>query len=460
MFSDALRPPQPPPAIDSGVKRTTTPGGIDVVTVDRNSAHSSAVVAFRAGSRFETVATAGASAHLSKLLYHANASGKTNVSVTRDLLLSTSNRFAHASRETLTYGAEFSRDQTHSVVEQLAAIAQPLARPWEVEDTRSHVEHDSAQEDDGTGDHAPVLRDASDWRARARATVSFIIDNAHWVAFRSQALGKAPNPLEASADADALHAFRAQFVTRANSVVVGVAVDHDAFVAAADRAFGALPAGTRATPAAATRYVGGETHVEGSDDPLLLLALPSGALGTPAGHAAALLGEVLGRTPDRFTTKPRPGHGLTSRLNRRLGGQGAVVFADAFVRAYSDAGLFGVVVKTLAGHEKAIMQALAAELGSLARAPLADAELLGAKLRLKHSVLAATESAADRARFYAQQALFGSRVLCRNDWVAQIDSLSSADVQAAARAMLAAPPTFLSEGNSSDVTLADITSKF
>lgn len=141
--------PQPAPTIETGVKRTTTASGLDVVTVDRNSAHSSAVVVFRAGSRFETPATAGASAHLSKLLYHANASGKTNVAITRELLLSTSQHFATTARETLTYGAEFSRDQTANVVEQLANATQPLLRGWEVADTKERVELESAEDDEG-----------------------------------------------------------------------------------------------------------------------------------------------------------------------------------------------------------------------------------------------------------------------------------------------------------------------
>lgn len=310
------------------------------------------------------------------MLWQANKSGKTTVAVTRDLLLSTSAQFSSSSREALSFGAEFVRDNTLSVTEQLGFIAQPLIRGWEVEDTRFLVEEEGADE------------------------VTFSLDAAHWTAFRGQgatssplffssshvssraALGKSPIPLELSTSAASLRQFSDAFITRANAVVVGVGVEHASFAAAAERVLAGLPAGRKAESPAA-RYVGGETHTESPEQPTVVLGFESAAFGSSGFFAAGVLHQVLGRTPDRFLTKARPGHGLASRLNRKLGGQGAVIFADSFATGYSDTGLFGVVFKTLSGDENAVTQAVVAELLALAEKPLDAAELEGAKRRLK-----------------------------------------------------------------------------
>jgi predicted Zn-dependent peptidase len=159
---------------------------------------------------------------------------------------------------------------------------------------------------------------------------------------------------------------------------------------------------------------------------------------------------VLGRTPDRLFNKPRPGDGMASRLNRKLGPEAAVLFAESFVSSYSDSGLFGVQAQALSGHEGSVLSAISRELTALSKTALTEAELNGAKLRLKYSILQGSEQSDMRAHFFARQALFTEKVLCRSDYVARIDSISAKEVQDLVAKMLEGKRTLVSEGNSAN----------
>ena len=275
----------------------TTPfsSGLEVVTVDAATPYSSAAVTFRAGSRFETFETRGAAAHLAKLLLAGNASGETNVTITRRLLQSTTHSYARSHRETLSYSVSFSRDEQAGVLAQLGSVVQPALRDWEVEDARPFLEEDA---------------DAS------RADPYSIQESAHWTAFRGTPLAHSPVPSNASADLESLRNYRNRFLNRNNAVIVGVGVEHEAFVAQAETAFGGLPKGNKATSDKSV-YVGGETHIENEIQPLFVLAFEGAALSSKEYLVAGVLNEVLGRTPDRLYSKPRPGDGMHSRLNRK-----------------------------------------------------------------------------------------------------------------------------------------------
>jgi predicted Zn-dependent peptidase len=252
------------------------------------------------------------------------------------------------------------------------------------------------------------------------------------------------------ADHVALQKYRDRFLNRNNAVVVGVGVEHELFVAEAEAAFAGLPSGSAASNSSKTVYVGGESHVESDGEPLFVLAFESGGLSSRDFLVASVLQEVLGRTPDRLFNKPRPGDGLSSRLNRALGPEAAVVFAESFVSSYSDAGLFGVQVQALSGHENTVLSAVSEELAKLAKSPLAEAELNGAKLRLKHSILKGSEQVDMRAHFFARQALYSDKVLCRSDYVSRIDSINAGEVQQFVAKILKGKRTLVSEGNSAN----------
>jgi predicted Zn-dependent peptidase len=124
-----------------------------------------------------------------------------------------------------------------------------------------------------------------------------------------------------------------------------------------------------------------------------------------------------------------------------------VLYAEAFVSAYSDTGLFGFEVETLEGEEGAVLEALAGEIRALVKKPVPEAELAGAKRRLKLNILAGSEESDMRGHFLARQALFTGSVLDRNEYVKQVDGITAADVQAFLKKTVAAP-TLVSEGNS------------
>ncbi len=413
--------------------------GLEIVTVDAASPYSSAVVTFRAGSRFEDQVTRGAAAQIARLLLGGNGSGLTDVMVTRNLLSTTTSAYARSHRETLSYAVEFSRDYETTVLKQLGHIVRPALRSWEIDDSRSFIEEEVQEE---------------------QSEPSALIEAVHWTAFRGTPLAHLPVPRTVAAHSQTVQEYRDRLMNRNNAVIVGVNVEHDSFVSLVEAAFADLPTG-RAAESAKSVYVGGESHLEGENDPLFAVAFEGAALGSREFLVAGVLQEVLGRTPDRLFTKPRPGDGMTSRLNRRLASEAGVMFAEAFVSSYSDAGLVGVNVQALSGEEGNVLSAVVGELSSLAKSPLSEAELNGAKLRYKFAIYNEAEAVDMRAHFYARQALHTGKVLCRNDYVAQIDSITAKDLQNLVQKMLSGAPTLVSEGNSAKFpTLSALKSKF
>ena len=118
--------------------------------------------------------------------------------------------------------------------------------------------------------------------------------------------------------------------------------------------------------------------------------------------------------------------------------------------SYSDAGLFGVLVQTTSGQEGDVLRSVYDELAALAQKPLSDAELHGARLRLKQSILLGAEPVDQRAHFYARQALFTDKVLCRTAYAERADAVSAQDVQQFVAKMLKGTPTLVSEGDSAN----------
>ncbi len=399
--------------------------------MDGATPYSAATVTFRAGSRFEDAVTRGAATQIARLLRGANISGQTDVMISRHLQQTTTAAYARSHRETLSYAVEFQRDYQTTVLQQLGNIVRPALRSWEVDDSRHFVEEEAEE---------------------AAASPDSVIDAAHWTAFRGTPLAHLPRPRSVPAHSRILQEYREVFMNRSNAVIVGVGVEHDSFVAQAETAFASLPQGAAAESDDAV-YVGGETHVEGEGDPLFVLAFEAAPLSSRDFLTAGVLQEVLGRTPDRLFNKPRPGDGMASRLNRRLASEAGVLFAEAFVSGYSDASLFGVHVQALSGEEGNVLGAVLGELAALAKAPLSEAELSGAKLRYKHSVYHNAEPVDMRAHFLARQALYSPKVLCRAEYVRQVDAITGKDVQTLVQKMLAGTPTLVSEGNSAKFPL-------
>lgn len=407
------------------MKRTQTSSGLDIISVDSEGCHSGALVGFRAGSRYEDQFSHGAAFQLARMIYFANASDKTNVTVTRDLLDTTSDNFARSSREMLSYELEFGRDSLSVAVPQLGEITQPKLRGWEVSDAKTYLESEGAEE-----------------------PIDEIIEAAHWVAFKGGDLAKNRGPNFDGMSELVMKDYRNRFLNRNNAVVVGVNVEHEEFVNLVEQGFSVLPSGDKASPDGA-KYVGGESHAEFQDHPTFAIAFNSaGRNNSKEFFCSSILAEVLGSTASRLYRKPRPGHGLASRLNKEFSGDGNVMHLQSFVSNYCDAGLFGVSGQAISGEEGVVVEKVASQLALLAKNALTDAELNAAKNNVKMSFYETSEEVLDRARFYAHQALYSNEVLSRDDFISKIDSISAKDVQSTAKKMFSEGPTLVSEGNS------------
>ena len=281
-------------------------------------------------------------------------------------------------------------------------------------------------------------------------SIDDIMETAHWVAFKGGELARSKGANDDGLSDTVMQNYRNRFLNRKNAVLVGMNVEHEEFVKQAEAALAVLPEGSAAsvTP---TKYVGGESHMEVRDHPRFALAFGSGGYNSSKDFfCSAILQEVLGSTANRLYRKPRPGHGLTSRLNKELSGLASVLYAESFATAYSDAGLFGVSAQAISGDEGVVVEKVATQLSALAKTPLADAELQAAKNGVKMSFYERSEDVLDKSRFYARQALYSNQVMSADSYISKIDSISKADVQNAAKKMFSQGVTFVSEGSSNN----------
>ena len=113
---------------------------------------------------------------------------------------------------------------------------------------------------------------------------------------------------------------------------------------------------------------------------------------------------------------------------------------------FSDSGLFGLTIEGPGSHSQELMSVLTEELAGL-KDHIDDAELNRAKNVLKMNVLMAMERSEDRLEEIARNFMtYGD--LTFHQYCDQIDSVTSAQINAVATKLLAGKPTLLVSGGS------------
>ena len=237
-----------------------------------------------------------------------------------------------------------------------------------------------------------------------------------------------------SFDEAGIRAYLAREYTPDRVVVAAAgAVEHEAFVSAAERHFGAMPR-SAAPEAIPGTYRGGERRMPRKlEQANLVLGLPGLSFRDDAYYALHMFSQVLGG-------------GLTSRLWQEVREtRGLAYEIQAFHWPFSDCGVFGIGAATSGADLPELVEVTLSATARAAR-DLDTVEIARAKAQLKVSLLSALETPGGRIERNARQILAWGRVIPADEVIAKVDAVTVDHVRAAGLAVLAGAPTLAAIG--------------
>jgi len=255
-----------------------------------------------------------------------------------------------------------------------------------------------------------------------------IFEMAQTAAYDGQPLGRPILGTDASiatASPGALSDWRAALYAPDGLIVAAAgAVDEDELLALAARDFGAATGPGPAEPAPATFVGGVRTTAKPLEQANLVFLLPAVGVRDEAYFALRLYAEILGG-------------GMASRLFQEAREKRGLAYAvDAYSETYADAGLLGVFAGCAAKDAAELARVAAGEIQGMA-AGVQAAELSRAKAQLKASMFMGRESPLSRAEQAAGQVLLFGETLAPADLAAQIDAVTTADLERLGATILA-----------------------
>ncbi|HYH39630.1 MAG TPA: pitrilysin family protein [Azospirillum sp.] len=210
-------------------------------------------------------------------------------------------------------------------------------------------------------------------------------------------------------------------------------IEHDAFVAMAEKAFAHLPNTTHPEPEAA-RYRGGDFREERDLEQLhLVLGFDGVGIHDPDFYAHSVLSTLLGG-------------GMSSRLFQEIREKRGLVYSIyTFTGGYRDGGLFGVYAGTGEGEVEELVPVVCDEIVKVADGVSED-ELARARAQMKAGTLMALESTMSRCEQLGQQLLVYGRPIPVEEIVTRIEGVDAAAITAAARRLRQCRPTVAALG--------------
>ena len=219
------------------------------------------------------------------------------------------------------------------------------------------------------------------------------------------------------------------------SIVLAAAgrIEHDAFVAMAEKAFASLPSTTHPEPEKAL-YRGGDFR-EARDLEQLHLVLGFDGVGIhdPDFYAHSVLSTLLGG-------------GMSSRLFQEIREKRGLVYSIyTFTGGYRDGGLFGVYAGTGEDEVEELIPVVCEEIVKVCSG-VTDDEVARARAQMKAGTLMALESSMSRCEQLGQQLLVYGRPIPVDEIVSRIEGVDGEAVMRAARRLRQCRPTVAALG--------------
>lgn len=442
----------------AGVETAKLDSGITIVAYNTPQTLASMSLFVRAGSRYEHADDAGSS-HFLKRYAFKNTEKKYFLQLVRDVDVRGSEFNSAVSRENVSYHVTGLNNFAENMAETLGAVAEPLIEEYIVDRVRSEVAQEIAA---AQGDTRAVLLDAL-----------------HREAFRDQQLANSvvcpPYQVQRISDHN-LRKHTSTYYTPDRFTVVATGTDLATLKGLVEKNFkptdlramvreylgagleddivGPLKAARQPLVATGVKFVGGsELRLPNAGNAHIALGFQG--VGYNAGvkevAAAAVLQNILGGFSSRSSVYGRglnPGSVRQSRLGQNVVAANAdwVHQAAAVHVPYVDAGLLTVYGEAEKGKAAALVEALLKQIQSLDK--VSDEEVLRGKAQAKGALLKSLDGNREAlAEFFATQSQAGVAPLSPAQFLKQIDAVSTADVQAAARRVLANKPVVAATGD-------------
>lgn len=402
-------------------KTTTLSNGVVVASIETNAPLSRVAIAYKAGSRNDTLE---GTAHALRSASALSTTNSSQFALVRTLQEAGAAMTCTGGREHTMYTVDATRQNIEATLSKLADVATaPAFKPWELADNAALMKLDNA----GLTPQTTVL------------------EMLHKVAFRS-GLGNglfSPDHMVGKHTSQVMHEFIAGNFCSNNAAVVGVGVPHEDLVAYAN----SLNLKSAGSNAAASKVCGGEVRIEKGGPMSYVAVATEGA--SVSNQKNMLVFALLQRVLGTSSTIKR-GSGMGSKLNQAVKGAAAVT---ALNLNYSDAGLFGFVV---AGAAAEAGKAVSAATKVLRSTTINDGQLARAKAQLKSDLLMAEENTGNLLEELTMQALLNKGVIVNVvDLLAAVDKVTVNDVNAAASKIATGKLSVAAIGNLSHVPYSD-----
>ncbi|KAI8612914.1 Metalloenzyme, LuxS/M16 peptidase-like protein [Chytriomyces sp. MP71] len=402
--------------------------GVAVASLDGRGPVSSLAIVIGAGSRHE--AKDGV-AHLLKASLVRARPGDNVVRTFREFELRGNTLYTSVSRENLVIASNFLRDDLVDVVPGLInQIFNPSFQPYEFLDALPGVASESA--------------------ASLADPTTRVFDTLHHLAFR-RGLGNslfATNSALGSLKRADLQSFASANFTADKLAVVGSGIAHDELEGLVNAAFEgvAVPA-TSSVSTPATAYFGGETRIAGSGPSLMAIGFKGTPFTNTHAHATSLVLRAVLDGTQRL--KWGSSSGATGLLAKAAA---AGTDVTAFNASYSDAGLFGFLIKGEASGVKGVASRAIAAINSVGS--IGDADLS----RAKKAAIVDAEVGLNRDDLIVdigRQVLEKDSFLTVSELAQEIAKVTKEDVAQAAKVLLASKASVVSYGDLSKLPYAD-----
>eukprot|EP00892_Ulva_mutabilis_P005865 jgi/Ulvmu1/3650/UM017_0064.1 len=409
----------PPATSEPPTSISTLPNGLRVGCQDIQNPLASIAVLVNAGSSFEDAHSEGASQLLESMIFKGTTS-RTHFATVRQAENYGVTLSSLSTRESMVFFATAPRDNIAAAAELLFdSVSQPALLPHLLEEQSARI---SAANNE-------MLRDPAFLASEGVVSVAY-----------SGSLARPSFWSGAPISADNLTAFHADHVTAANTIVSVAGASDGIAKGLSEEFLGALPTGSKATPAP-SMYVGGGSSEHSTAACTAVIAFESpGWSDMQQAMLSTVMGYLLGGGSD--FSSGGPGKGMHSRLYRNvLTRNGWINNCTVYNNTFEDTGLFGILMSTpLVARGADLVDILCKELEGVAGG-VTQEEVQRAKAACESSVLAALELPSVVSEDIARQMhTYGGRMTIA-DFRSQLDAIDVGAVKAFAQKLLSSKPS-------------------
>lgn len=400
------------------VQCSNLPNKMTVASAESGAAVARVSIVYRAGSRHESADNLGAS-HVLRNAAGLSTKTATTFGITRNLQQVGASLTATSDRETITYTVAVTKDELETGLKFLEAAATgQVFKPWELADLTTRIKADIAR--------VPTEVEA--------------VESLHKAAFHS-GLGNSvycPSYNAGKHSSETMQHYVSANCTTGRAAVAGVGVDHQLLVGFAQSLN--LESGGSSENKVDSFNSSEVRHERGGNRAAVAIATHAPGWNSMNECLANYVLQCAAGTGP--VTKRGANNGI---LTKQLG---SGVASSALYSSYSDNGLFGFVV---AGDAKEVGQAVEAGVKGLRSLNVSDADVARGKAGVYSWIAEYMENHGTLAFDLGEQAALLGKIYKKADILAAIESVSTSDVQAAARKLASGKLAVGAVGNLSSV---------